>query len=617
VKKIATPLEIDRITQVIQRRCEDMGVTLEWSQHASTAMTGHTMSGEKKVIIPALHQPITQDAMDKLYGFVIHEAGHHSRPEAFGILEALPKDTPAAIPALFNIAEDDGMERDVAHAWKGDAVALGRQNSVIIKEIADAWSEREWAEEELTPQSVAPMSVCAIAQLSRLEWDTQSNSSRADFFNRLNPVAKELVDELANEGWVNRLQETVDPHDTWDVAIDLYKRLYPDVDEEELEELRQKGHDMQPAEQEDDGESKGASVSGDGGDMDGEQAAKAGEGDDDETASGLPDEGTCVPWEEAVVSEHGEWKEKDLGDIAGNIGITWEDYTNGSVCLMPQHLVNVVDLSNKKIKESPGDWRGHGTPASFMADNKLARQFGNRVRNYLQSTARTKVTREKYTGRLDKGALTRLALPPIEGGEYNKRIFYDFQEKRELNTAIHVLTDWSGSMQGSKMKHAADASGRLVHVFHRILKVPVQLAAFTDSQSPCDIGLIKRFSERSISPEEIARRFSKFHPYSSANNDADSVMWAYNQLLRRKEKRRILIVLSDGAPAGGWGGYRNSHANLQHVTKSIEQAGHVELWGVGIESDAVKSYYTKHRVLHDTNEINKTLFDIIKDGVKK
>jgi hypothetical protein len=616
-KLIVSPLEIDRITQVIARRCEDMGVSLEWSAYASTAMTGHTMSGQKKIILPALRQPITQEAMDKLYGFVIHEAGHHSRPDCFGIMAALPKDIPKAIPSLFNIVEDDGMERDVAHAWKGDAVALGRQNSVIIKEIADSWAEREWTEEELTTQSVAPMSICALGQLSRLEWDTQSNASRANFFNRLNPTARELVDELVTEGWVDRLQETVDPHDCWDVALDLYKRLYPDADDDELEELRQQGHSMRPAEDGDDGEGKNGGMACDEGELDGEQSTEGSGESDDDTKGGLPDEGTCVPWEEAVVSEHDEWQGKELGEAAGNIGITWEDYTKGSVCLMPQNLVNVVDLSSKKIKPSPGDWRGHGTTESFMPDNRLARQFGNRVRNYLQSQARTKVSREKYSGRLDKSALTRLALPPIEGGEYNKRIFYEFTEKRELNTAIHVLTDWSGSMQGSKMIHAADASGRLVHVFHRVLKVPVQLAAFTDSKTPCDIGLIKRFNERSIGPEEIARRFSKFHPYSSANNDADSVMWAYNQLLRRKEKRRILIVLSDGAPAGGWGGYGGSHANLQHVASSIEKAGHVELWGVGIESNAVKNYYTKHKVLYSADEINQTLFDIIKDGAKR
>ena len=184
-----------------------------------------------------------------------------------------------------------------------------------------------------------------------------------------------------------------------------------------------------------------------------------------------------------------------------------------------------------------------------------------------------------------------------------------------MDTCIHVLTDWSGSMQGDKMVHAADASGRLVHTFDRVLRVPVQLAAFTNGTTRCDIGLIKSFKERSVSPEDIAAGFSKFYKYSSANNDADAVMWAYNQLLRRDEERRILIVLSDGCPAGAYAG--SGHSNLEHVCKTIQQEAKIELYGVGIMSGAVKNYYKNVRVLKKPEDINNTLFQIIKEGVKK
>jgi cobalamin biosynthesis protein CobT len=178
-----------------------------------------------------------------------------------------------------------------------------------------------------------------------------------------------------------------------------------------------------------------------------------------------------------------------------------------------------------------------------------------------------------------------------------------------------VLTDWSGSMNGAKMVHAADASGRLVQVFDRILRMPVQLAAFTNGETRCDIGLIKRFEDRSVSPTDIAAGFSRFYPLSSGNNDADAVMWAYNQLKRRKESRKILIVLSDGCPAGAWMG-GSSSSNLKHVTKHIQQEGNIELYGVGIMSDAVETYYENFKVLNGPDEINRTLFEIIKQGVK-
>lgn len=619
MKDEASVLEIDRITQVLQRRCEDMGVTLEWSQYASTPMTGHTTKMQKKVILPAIHHPVTRSAMDKIYGFVVHEAGHHSRPEAFSILEALPNDTSEALHALFNIAEDDGMERDLATTYRGDAVALGKSNDRILKEITKVWAGRP-IPEEATEQDLAPMAVCGIAQLSRTTWDGWSNEGRARFFDSLPPVAKGLMETLAQEGWAKRLQDTETPHDTWDVACDLYKRLYPEADEDEVEEQRAKGHSMEPCTEDSESTDSSGAESGDteseGGDSTGDMEDKHGDAKD--ATKGKPgDQGQVISWKDAVLSEHDEWKPKEDGAQPGNIGIDWTDYQRGQVCLMPQNMINVMDCRNNTFKVEPdGGWGGScGTPESFMPDNKNSRAFGNQIRRYLQAQRRTRVRRERYHGKLDKGSIVKLALPPIDGGEYNKRIFYDHSRRKELDTCIHVLTDWSGSMQGDKMVHAADASGRLVYVFDRVLRVPVQLAAFTNGRTRCDIGLIKGFNDRSISPKNIAENFSKFYKFSSANNDADAVMWAYNQLLRRKEERKILIVLSDGCPAGSWAG--SSSTNLSHVTKHIQDEGEIELYGVGICSSAVETYYKNSKVLNDETEINKTLFEIIKEGAYK
>jgi hypothetical protein len=551
--------------------------------------------------------------MDKLYSFVIHEAGHHSRPDAFKILNsAQPND---AMMSMMNIVEDDGMERDVGTAYLGDGIALGKGNNVILKEISEHWieqrKENSWPT-ELTVEQAAPMSCCAIGQLSRIEWDGMSTSARVHFFNNMHPSVKKLTDELVSEGWVERFQGTKNPHDCWDVAVDLYKRLYPDADEQETEEQRAKGHAKAGPPPDPSNSSTGDSPS----EGEGQCAAQAGQGDEASGDDKTPAEGMVVSWKDAVISEHNEWQPKQDGAVPGNIGIDWKDYQKGSVGLMPQGMVNVMDCTTTQFTPEPhDDWDGIGTPESFMPDNSQARAFGNQVRRYLQSLTRSKVVTEKYHGRINKAALTKLVLPPIDGGEWNKKLFYEMDKRTGKDTCIQVLTDWSGSMQGQKMVHAADASGRLVAVFDRILRMPVQLAAFTNGRTKCDIGLIKKFQSRSTSPEDIATGFSRFYKFSSANNDADAVMWGYNQLLKRKESRKILIVLSDGAPAGQWAGHGRD--NLRHVCKTIEREGKIELWGVGIQSDAVSNYYKHHQVLHDSSEINNTLFTIIKEGAQR
>lgn len=595
-------IELDRITQILQRRCEDLNVTLTWSQYASTASTnGHNIT------LPSVKLPVTRQAMDKLYGFVIHEAGHHSRPDAFDILNSAQPNE--AMCALMNIVEDDGMEREVGTAYLGDGIALGKGNNAILHEIADNWANKAITDKwpaVLTTEQAAPMAVCAIGQLSRLEWDGMSTSARAKFFNTMHPSTKKLRDELVVEGWVNKFQATTNPHECWDVAVDLYKRLYPDADDDETEDKRAKGHAKAgpPA-------PSGNSEGGDG--TNGDVPKSEEEGDTD--AKNKPGQGMVVSWKDAVISEHNEWQAKPDGAVPGNIGIDWADYQKGSVGLMPQNLVNVMNCRTKQFKpESVNDYGNCGTPESFMPDNSQARAFGNQVRRYLQSLTRTRVVSEKYHGRINKAALTKLIMPPIDGGEWNKKLFYSMEEQRGKDTCIQVLTDWSGSMQGDKMIYAADASGRLVQVFDRVLRMPVQLAAFTNGRTRCDIGLIKGFNDRSMSPLDIATAFSRFYKFSSANNDADSVMWGYNQLLRRKEQRKILIVLSDGAPAGQWAG--SGKSNLTHVCKSIQKEGKVELYGVGICSDAVLQYYENSQVLNSADEINNTLFNIIKKGAK-
>ena len=162
------------------------------------------------------------------------------------------------------------------------------------------------------------------------------------------------------------------------------------------------------------------------------------------------------------------------------------------------------------------------------------------------------------------------------------------------------------------MKYAAEAAQRLVYTFDRVLNIPVALACFSNRETSCDIGYIKRWNTRGLPSHKIAYRFEKFTSWTAGNNDADSVHWAWNQIRIRKESRKILIVLSDGAPAGSYIG--DSDAALKFVTAAITKEGNVELYGVGIKSAAVKRYYKNWIHLKSEEDINETLFTLIKEG---
>jgi cobaltochelatase CobT len=534
--------------------------------------------------------------LDRLYGFVIHECGHHQRPEAFNILNAAQP--PEELQAIFNITEDDGMERERAFEWRGDCKALSITNEGLISEFNKILQEKGAP----VIEDPCPLVTMFLGQLSRLHWDEYSGGAISAFMKAQPDNVKDLLTTLEGEGWVTRFQETVTVEDTWNLACDLIKRLYPDDDDhshEEYEKLRQAGLDGK-----------------DTGPTDEQMKAQANEsGEGEEEASRLEDDMRVISWKDVVLSDH----EINKGGPPGGYAIDWNGYHGQShAFLCPTDKIKVIDLSKDSEIETVTEdsfWTPPVTQTGwkkYMPQDKESRQFANRVRRHIQARARSVVDKEKYHGKLDKSALVRLALPPIDGGEYNKKIFYDQRKHTMKDTCIFVLTDWSGSMDGTKMKYAADASQRLVYTFERILNIPVALAAFSDRFSDCDIGYIKKYHTRGLPAETIARRFEKFYQFSSGNNDADAVHWAWKQIKKRKETRKILIVISDGAPTDSWKGH--AHHNLKYITSAIEKDREVELYGVGVCSNAVRNYYTNYKVLNDPSEINATLFNLIKDG---
>ena len=592
-------IDVDHILNICQARCEDLDVSFKWDENAETAYTdGHT------ICFPVPSHPIGKEALDVLYGYVIHECGHHLRPDAFSILRAAKP--PQHVASLYNIVEDDGMERERAKAYRGDRSGLARMNSLLIKDAVNHW-ELQSGYGFSKAQEPEPLAAMIIGQLSRMTWDTETEPALNALIKHLPDNAKELITDLTDEGWVERYRETDTAHDTWDVTIDLVKRLYPNRDEDEYEDIRKKGHSKEG--QRDDSNTKmpdpiGAS---EGNQKKGKSLDSEGNEVDEDEGTTDDGEGTTVNWKDCVLSDHTEFEE---GGKGGNLGITWAGrIPTGGVKLMPTKEVNVYNPRTSRAVVTKDGWGGYN---KYMSTNTEARQFANNVRRYIQAKQRSKVRRGQETGLLDKGALVRLGMPPIDGGEWNRKIFYDMTKRKSMDTAIFVLTDWSGSMLGRKMQYAADASQRLVHTFERVLKMPVALAAFTNRRTKCDIGYIKPFATRGMTEDTIARSFKIFENWSCGNNDADAVHWAYKQLLKRKESRKILIVLSDGAPSGSYAGHAADC--LRTVTKFVEKQGKAELYGVGICDEDVKEYYTNYRVVWDPSDINKTLFELLKDG---
>lgn len=228
------------------------------------------------------------------------------------------------------------------------------------------------------------------------------------------------------------------------------------------------------------------------------------------------------------------------------------------------------------------------------------------------------------SGRLHAAALARLTALGDERAFRRKHV----SESKDV--AVSLVVDCSGSMRGGKILTAAQAAYGLSSVLDR-MKINHEVLGFTTQKPlPAEMGeeerrtgvryaryqnlyipIFKSYAERLGT--EAKKRFAALpHVHWLCENvDGESVQIAATRLLQRTEKRKIMIVLSDGQPACPSGNHAALHSHLKKVVHDVERQG-VDVLGIGIQSEAPKRYYSKNVVLNSISELPTTVIREIK-----
>ena len=98
------------------------------------------------------------------------------------------------------------------------------------------------------------------------------------------------------------------------------------------------------------------------------------------------------------------------------------------------------------------------------------------------------------------------------------------------------------------------------------------------------------------------------------NPDGENILWVHNRLVKRKEKKKLLIVMSDGSPAATKR-YSGLHTFTEKVIKEIEVSKTVDIYGLGLASNAVQHYYKSNSVVHTPTQIPSKLLELIERKV--
>ena len=212
--------------------------------------------------------------------------------------------------------------------------------------------------------------------------------------------------------------------------------------------------------------------------------------------------------------------------------------------------------------------------------------------------------------RLNTRALHR---PGIGDG----RIFRNRVKKEVVNTAVTLAVDNSGSM-ASRGKY--ERAIQLAAVFCDALemaRVPCEVLGYTTQHKGRPkfgiraeglLNIIYKAFDKRASTHRIS--WYEGRGVLANNIDGESVLWAAKRLIVRPEARKILLVLSDGLPAGvieyGGSKYQDGWSTLDdhlfEIVKKIEASG-IEIVGVGIKSEAPKQYYSKYVHYDDLDEL--------------
>ena len=231
---------------------------------------------------------------------------------------------------------------------------------------------------------------------------------------------------------------------------------------------------------------------------------------------------------------------------------------------------------------------------------------------------------------LEEGLLDSSKLPRIIMDPYNSLSFKKEKDLEFKDTVVTLLIDNSGSMRGRPITIAAICADILSRTLERC-SVKVEILGFTTKNWKG--GKSRELWAKKSKPKtpgrlndlrHIVYKGADTHWRQSKNNlglmlkegllkeniDGEAISWAYNRIKKRKEERKILMVISDGAPVDdstlsvNSGDFLEKH--LKKIVKFIENKSDIEVLAIGIGHD-VSRYYNKAIKITDVNELGDVM----------
>ena len=263
------------------------------------------------------------------------------------------------------------------------------------------------------------------------------------------------------------------------------------------------------------------------------------------------------------------------------------------------------------------------------------KSFVSKLANKLQRKLLAKQNRswdfDLEEGLLDSSKLTRLIIDPLNSLSFKKEKETEFKD-----TLVTILIDNSGSMRGKPISVAAVCADILARTLERC-SVKVEVLGFTtkhwkggSSREKWVTDEKPKFPGRLNDLRHIIYKSADTPWRQSKNNiglmlkegllkeniDGEALRWTFNKMKKRKEERKILMVISDGAPVDDSTLSTNANdyleIDLKNTVNSIEKFSSIELLAIGIGHDVTR-YYKRAVKITDVHDLGDAMINQLTD----
>ena len=272
----------------------------------------------------------------------------------------------------------------------------------------------------------------------------------------------------------------------------------------------------------------------------------------------------------------------------------------------------LLQLHNQLLKESKD---------TFLTIKRVAKKLQNKL---------LVINKSFWNFDLEDGKINNSKLSKIIVNYNFKKIYKNFEEKKIKDTIVTLLIDNSGSMRGKPIQTAAICSKIISKILEKC-SVKVEVLGFTTKewkggksrenwiandmpQKPGRLNDLMHIIYKT--PEDTLKKID--HNFAlmlkdgllKENIDGESLLWALTRIWKRNEERKILMVISDGAPVDDSTISTNSsnylEKHLKKIIKFIENKTNVEIIAIGIGHN-VNKYYKKAVTINDPDQLGGTM----------